>query len=153
MEEWKICPEYPNYEVSNLGEVRNTKTKKVLSKHQDKDGYFRVGLFYNKRKCTKSVHRLVAVTFIPNSDDTLVVDHINQNRQDNRVENLRWTTRSGNSRNTQYNSKVKVCDETGKIVNEFNTIIEAAEYYNIPNDKMCAATVVNSKLNGFITYA
>ena len=81
-----------------------------------------------------------------------IVDHINQDRQDNRVENLRWTTHKGNSRNTKFNSKVKICDFEGNVIKEFYTIIEAAEYYDIPNDKMCAAAVVNSKIQGYITY-
>lgn len=153
MEEWKICPELSNYEVSNLGKVRNIKTGKILKNNVDKDGYFYVGLYQDKKKYRRNIHRLVALVFIPNPDNLPIVDHINQDRQDNRVENLRWTTHKGNSRNTKFNSKVKICDFEGNIINEFDTIVEAAEYYNIPDDKMCAAAVVNSKLKGYITYA
>lgn len=153
MEEWKICPELSNYEVSNLGKVRNIKTGKILKNNVDKDGYFYVGLYQDKKKYRRNIHRLVALVFIPNPDNLPIVDHINQDRQDNRVENLRWTTHKGNSRNTKFNSKVKICDFEGNTINEFDTIVEAAEYYNIPDDKMCAAAVVNSKLKGYITYA
>jgi hypothetical protein len=59
----------------------------------DSSGYFR------HSKTTKHVHRLVAEAFIPNPDSLPVVDHINGNRQDNRIENLRWVTHSQNSQN------------------------------------------------------
>jgi hypothetical protein len=153
MEEWKVYPELSNYEVSSLGRVRNIKTGRILANNVDKDGYFYVGLYQDKKKYRRNIHRLVALTFIPNPDNLPIVDHINQDRQDNRVENLRWTTHKGNSRNTKLNSKVKICDFEGNVIKEFDTIIEAAEHYNIPNDKMCAAAVVNSKIQGYITYA
>lgn len=52
------------------------------------------------------VHRLVAETFIPNPENKPEVDHINRNPFDNRVENLRWATRSDNMRNTIKNDRV-----------------------------------------------
>ncbi len=66
MEEWKIYPELSNYEVSNLGRVRNIRTKRILSNNIDKDGYFYVGLYQNKKKYCRHIHRMVALTFISN---------------------------------------------------------------------------------------
>lgn len=152
MEEWKIYPELSNYEVSNLGRVRNIKTKRILSKNIDKDGYFYVGLYQNKKKYCRHIHRMVALTFISNPDNLPIVDHINQDKQDNKINNLRWVTHKGNARNSKLNSKVKVCDFKGNIIKEFDTIIEASEYYNISNNKMCDAVIVNSKIQGYITY-
>lgn len=51
------------------------------------------------------VHRLIAETFIPNPENKHEIDHINRNPQDNRVENLRWATRTENNRNTRSNDK------------------------------------------------
>lgn len=63
------------------------------------NGYFMVGI--PVRKVTRPVHRLVAETFIekPEEYGKIEVDHINRNRQDNRVENLRWVTREENQAN------------------------------------------------------
>jgi len=62
---------------------------KLLKMVIDKDGYYTVCIHDNGAQFPYFVHRLVAEAFIPNSDNLLVVDHINGNRQDNRVENLR----------------------------------------------------------------
>ena len=95
MEEYKLIKDYPNYEVSNFGNVRNIKTGQVLKKCVNKCGYHIVCL-----KCrSRVVHRLVALTFLDNPDNKLQVDHIDNNKQNNHVQNLRWCTNAENQRN------------------------------------------------------
>ena len=96
MEEYKPILDYPDYEVSNLGNVRNIKTGRIL-KPRNNDGYYRV-LLNNKNK---RIHRLVALTFLPNPDNKTDVDHIDRNRTNNVVSNLRWVSRSENCLNTK----------------------------------------------------
>ena len=98
MESWKIVEDYNNYEVSNLGNIRNMSTGKNLNGSLN-NGYLQVGLRKNGKSTTKLVHRIVAEAFIENPDNLEQVDHINCIRTDNRVENLRWITRSGNNFN------------------------------------------------------
>lgn len=62
----------------------------------DKDGYLRIRI----GRSTFRVHRLVAVAFIPNTDNTPTVDHINRIRYDNRLENLRWATPTEQAENS-----------------------------------------------------
>ncbi len=86
--------------VSNYGRVKRKsddfiyKTDKV-----QKNGYRYVALSYKNKTIMKKIARLVAIAFIPNPQNKPQVDHINTIRTDDRVENLRWVTRSENMRN------------------------------------------------------
>ena len=105
-EVWKDIPGYEGlYMASNLGRIKSLpkyfhKTNRILKNTTDKDGYDRVILCLNSntRKCF-TVHRLVAITFIGNKNNLPEIDHINTIRNDNRVENLRWASRSSNQLN------------------------------------------------------
>ena len=99
---WKDIDGYDGYQVSNKGRVKSTivrKEGKLLKPVVNKLGYFQLGLSVNGKSKTHYVHRLVAETFIPNPDKKLCIDHINTDRTDNRVENLRWCTHKENINN------------------------------------------------------
>ena len=100
MEEWRIIHDYLNYSVSNYGEVRNNTTGKILKCDTNSCGYLRVRLSFNGIKHMKFIHRLVAISFLPNWNNYKDCDHINRNRTDNKYCNLRWISHSNNTRNT-----------------------------------------------------
>lgn len=93
MEEYRQIGE-TNYSVSNLGNVRNDKKGLILTPY-DRKGYRTVKI---EGRIVK-VHRLVATDFIDNPEMKDNVDHINNNKTDNRVENLRFATTSENNSN------------------------------------------------------
>lgn len=97
MEIWKTIPNYEDYQASNLGRIKSLKFGKelVLKLKLNNTGYMQVSLTKNNIKKYFSVHRLVAFAFLGISD--LDVDHINSNRQDNRIENLRYCNKRENS--------------------------------------------------------
>lgn len=106
---WKDIKDYENiYQVSNLGRVKSLKritsnnhivNEKIRKLTIDKDGYFVVSLWINGKSKQHFVHRLVALSFIPNPDNKPHIDHINADKSDNRVENLRWCTQKENNNN------------------------------------------------------
>lgn len=89
---------FNGYEVSDKGNVRNVKTGKVLKTKVDKGGYVQVGLYKDGKQKWLLVHRMVGCTFIPNDDVTKTeVNHINEDKTDNSVENLNWMSPKENS--------------------------------------------------------
>ena len=101
MEEYRTILGFPNYEVSNLGNIWNTKTGYVLStKSKDKDGYVKISLYICGRAYYKRLHILVAMTFLENPENRPCVDHINGDKADNRLVNLRFATIKENAQNT-----------------------------------------------------
>lgn len=97
MEIWKIIKGYENlYEVSNKGNVRSIKRKMLLKPFDNGLGYLRVWLYKKNKRELFYIHRLVAETFIPNPNNLPEVNHINEDKTDNRVENLEYCDRMYN---------------------------------------------------------
>lgn len=112
MEIWKVIEEYPNYMVSSIGRVKSlnynrTGKEKILKPYKNPDGYLQVILSKDGKIKSCKTHRLVAQAFIPNTDNKPCIDHINTNRTDNRVENLRWVTHTENMNNLLTLNKLK----------------------------------------------
>ncbi len=94
-EEWKPILEFENeYYISNKGRVFSLRNNILLKPKKTKSGYYRVSLSANGRRKECMIHRLVAEAFIPNPEKKLTVNHINENKQDNCIENLEWATQA-----------------------------------------------------------
>ena len=106
VEIWRDIPEYEGlYQVSNMGQVKslnryvrgnsNSKMFKkgiLLKFSSDKDGYLTVGLHKDKKQKLMKIHRLVALAFLENPENLPCINHKNEIKTDNRVENLEWCT-------------------------------------------------------------
>ena len=112
VEIWKPIPEFETeYEVSNLGNVKSLDRivirgnstiqikGRIKKSYIDNSGYRIIMLCKNGKAKTFGLHRIIAKTFIPNPDSKPEVDHINTNRADCSLENLRWVTHKENNNN------------------------------------------------------
>lgn len=94
-ENWKTITRFPNYEVSDHGNVRVKETKYIMKPFTNEAGYLRISITNITCKRKKFyIQRLVANEFLPNPENKQTVNHINNNRLDNRMCNLEWATMS-----------------------------------------------------------
>ena len=115
-EVWRSVDGYMNYQVSNIGRVRNATTGKILKLTDNTHGYLRLTLSNHEGQNKFSVHQLVAQEFLEkpaNDGEVYQIDHINRNRLDNQVCNLRYATISQNSANRQKTSRPKTSQYKG----------------------------------------
>ncbi|MBQ8207049.1 MAG: HNH endonuclease [Bacilli bacterium] len=101
---WKDIKGYEGlYKASNLGRIKSmprhgthVREEHILKQNVNRKGYSIVGLTKNSKTSTITVHRLVANAFIPNPNNLPQVDHINDNKKDNSINNLQWITNEDN---------------------------------------------------------
>lgn len=133
MEYYKKITGYENYSISNLGNVRNDKTGRILKVYKKENGYLQVQL--GGKTVPKYIHRLMAITFLKQEENKKQIDHINGIRDDNRLENIRWVTASENC--YAYGYKERIENRKKKIIATnldgreliFNSRNETAKYF------------------------
>lgn len=109
IEIWKEIEGYDGaYMISNLGRIKSMPRlskqnhllpEKLLSISHNNSGYCDVSLYYDGHRYHEKIHRLVAKAFVDNPKGLNEVDHIDTNKDNNRYDNLRWTTHSENHLN------------------------------------------------------
>lgn len=157
---WKDIKGYKGlYEVSNLGRVRSVdritrhgrKRKSQIRKPELSNvGYQRIWLCKDGKETRFAVHRLVAQTFIPNTENKPVVNHINEIKTDNRVENLEWVTHSENLNHGT--AMQRSADKRSKAVTNgvqiFKSIMEAERVTGVHNSNIAKCLKGKRKTSG-----
>lgn len=135
------------YQVSNFGRVKSlsnekTRKEKILNiTHRNK--YNLVTLYKNHTRTTFSVHRLVAQAFIPNPDNLPQVNHKDENKLNNKVDNLEWCTQIYNVNYSH--AKSVQCIETGIV---YKSLTEAGKINNIQLGLLCRVCNKNNYTAG-----
>lgn len=161
-ERWKPVKGYEKeYRISNYGRLltlaRNGLSDSKILSIGISGRYWRVGLRKNDVRNHYSVHRLVAEAFVPNPDNLPQVDHINNNRMDNRSVNLRWTTAKQNRNNpitveTHHKAMFKLRENehckrvvkmsmSGEVLEVFQSVRDAARITGIDRANITAAAL------------
>lgn len=147
----KILPieNYKNYYISENGNIYSyyKSTSKILKNYQGTDGYLQVKIPDNFGATVHlKIHKIVAKTFIENPNNFQVVHHKDENKLNNSVENLEWTTLK---QNTIYSIGKKCCmlDENNCILSIHDAISELSRYYRV--DSSTASKQCNGKKNCF----
>ena len=133
---WKTIEDYPNYEVSSFGTVKNKTTNKILKPSLNCSGYNRYTLTHNLKNKIVSAHRIVAETFIQNPENKPTVNHKDRNRINNNLENLEWAThleqnlhksKSNNIRSHALNV-TRICSKTNIVLESYDSLKKASEW-------------------------
>lgn len=165
MERWKDIPGYEGrYRVSDFGHVYSIAKKKVMQPERIWCGYERVGLVRDKHTKHMLVHRLVADAFVMNPDGYTEVNHIDEDKTNNRADNLEWCSRTYNmtygtiqTRRTEklvndprQSTPVLQIDSEGTVINEFPSLNEASRQTGINVGNICSCCQGKSKTaNGY----
>ena len=162
MKEWKEIDGFSNYMVSNTGEIKSlnynkTGKEKVLIPHKLSNGYLGINLYDNdKKSCYLLIHRLVAQAFLPNPNGYRIINHKDENRSNNSVNNLEWCSYKYNLNYGNRNSKlsnsltnnpffsipVLQYSKTREFLKEFPSIAEAARTINNGNIKAAVTNIL-----------
>lgn len=151
MEIWKDIQGYEgSYQVSNLGRVKsveritregNHRSEKQMKLQKTKRGYLTVILTKEGNQKLHYVHRLVGIAFIPNPTGKEQINHINEQKEDNRVENLEWSTAKENmnwgtaiDRRSKKLRKPVICIELGML---FDGLLEAEKQTGAKRPNIC----------------
>ena len=114
IEVWNTIKECKRYSVSNLGRVRNEHTGRILKPRNNGSGYMKVILCDSGVRINRNIHRLVAITFIPNPESKRCVNHIDGDKSNNCVTNLEWVTHSENNYHAFANGLMTPQDQKGE---------------------------------------
>ena len=88
-EEFKVITDYPNYHISNKGTVKNIKKGTIIKPSKLPSNYYYFQVMKNNKKHNLYIHKLIGEYFIANPDNKTIVDHIDRNRSNNDISNLR----------------------------------------------------------------
>ena len=128
----KVLENYSQYIIYSNGSIWSKRYNKFLSPATNPDGYLTVVLYADdKTKKTFTVHKLVALSFIPNPNNYDCVNHKDENKLNNDVSNLEWCDRMYNNNYGHHKKEIVMCDiKTHEPIQIFGSIGDAERFLN-----------------------
>lgn len=161
-EEWKDIGGYEGlYQISNMGQVCNYKGK-ILKPQKSAHGYLYVGLYKDGIYKRYTIHRLVALEFCKNPFGFNEINHIDENKQNNRFDNLEWCShlynanfgnrprKVGKYAKTLRNNTVEQYTKDGVFIQTFRSLREAERVTGFSRDNISIHIRNKKPLKGFI---
>ena len=141
------------YEVSNVGQIKSVRTGKILKQFLDRYGYYQVGLHKNGINKNVLVHRLVAQAFISNPKNLPEINHKDECKTNNRIDNLEWCTREYNNnygtRIERISKAVEQFDDNGNVLASFPSIMQVNRVLGFNISCICEACRKGVKRYGY----
>lgn len=151
--EFYNIPNYNGYKINKKGDIYSDKSKQIL-KTRICNGYKTINIIINKKNNNLTIHRLVALTFLPQIEGKNIVNHINSDKLDNRLENLEWVTQKENTaahgKQIHHPKKVNQLDMDDNIIATFNSLIDAGNAIGFSPSAISKAVLgINNSAGGF----
>lgn len=143
--EWKTVDEFPNYEISKNGFVRNKTTGHIKKPSIGKRGYPSISIYKNGNAYQRTIHILLGRAFINNPENKPQINHIDGNKENYSLSNLEWNTPKENTDHARRtglhksdgDKAVIQKDLNGKITNRFRSASEASRITGIGRSSIC----------------
>jgi len=136
------------YKINRNGDIFSVLKNKILKTELNKDGYYRIGLSKDNKQKHFLIHRLIALNFIPNPENLTIIDHIDRNKTNNNIENLRWVTQSDNCKNREIKGCITVLIRKNKTTdNIYYQVRVRNKHLKIFKEKEDAEEFLNKYLN------
>jgi hypothetical protein len=144
---------FKGYKINKKGEIYSDKSKQIL-KTRICNGYKTINFVVNKKNNNLAIHRLVALTFLPQIEGKNIVNHINSDKLDNRLENLEWVTQKENTaahgKQIYHPKKVNQIDMDDNIIATFDSLIDAGKAIGFSPSAISKAVLgINNSAGGF----
>jgi hypothetical protein len=146
-------PNFIGYKINKIGQVYSDKSKQKL-KTRICNGYETINIKINNINNNCSIHRLVALTFLPKPDGKDIVNHINSDKLDNKLENLEWVTQKENTaahgKQIHHPKRVVQYDMDDNMIATFDSLIDAGNAIGFTPSAISKAVLgINSSAGGF----
>ena len=155
MEIWKDIDGYPDYMVSNMGRVKSLERnvvkgkgglykieEKILKSIKKRDGYLQINLSKDGKQKTHLIHRLVAQAFLLNPNNLVEINHIDEDKTNNRADNLEWCSREYNcnygTRNERISIPILQFSKTDEFIKKWDSAREVERELNIAHNQITA---------------